>query len=131
MSVEIRKYVGNRIREYKKSKKMTQKYLGDKIGVRHNTISSYENGTNETELDILFKIADVLERPIDDFFPSKTNNNNLERALKASDDEKLSADDLMLIKEITEKALELEGEERKKLMSNIKFAVNFFDQSNE
>src|SRR5690625_7556801 len=92
---------------------MTLKYLGDKIGLRQNTISSYENGTNETELDILFKIADVLERPIDDFFPSKTNNNNLERALKASDDEKLSADDLMLIKEITEKALELEGEERK------------------
>ena len=62
-------YVGGRIREIRKRKGLTQRELGEKIGVKHNTISSYENGTNEPEHDILFKLANALDVPINDFFP--------------------------------------------------------------
>lgn len=69
---DVSKYVGMQIRKYRKMRNMTQKELGLKIGVKHNTISSYEAGTNEPEQNTLFSIADVLGISINDLFP-KTN----------------------------------------------------------
>lgn len=69
MKRQISKFVGSRIKDIRKNKGMTQKELGKKVGVKHNTISSYEKGTNEPEQDILFKLAEVLNVSINDFFP--------------------------------------------------------------
>ncbi|WP_080833273.1 LexA family protein [Cohnella massiliensis] len=69
MNFDVAKYVGNQIRKYRKIKKMTQKELGEKIGVKHNTISGYESGTNEPEQNTLFTIADILGVSINDLFP--------------------------------------------------------------
>lgn len=69
MKYDVTKYVGEKIREYRKRNKMTQKDLGLKIGVKHNTISGYESGTNEPEQNILFAIADVFGISINDLFP--------------------------------------------------------------
>uniref|UniRef100_UPI003B585EC0 helix-turn-helix transcriptional regulator n=3 Tax=Bacillaceae TaxID=186817 RepID=UPI003B585EC0 len=69
MKKEISKFVGNKIRYYRKKNGLTQKELGEKVGVKHNTISSYENGTNEPEQNILYTIANVLNVSINDFFP--------------------------------------------------------------
>ena len=66
---DVTKYVGMQIRKYRKMRKMTQKELGAKIGVKHNTISSYEAGINEPEQNTLFAIADVLGININDLFP--------------------------------------------------------------
>lgn len=71
--MDIRLYVANKIREYRKLRGLTQKELGDKIGVKHNTISGYEKGTNEPEQDLLFKIAYALNISINDLFPETTN----------------------------------------------------------
>lgn len=74
MKIEnVTKYVGAQIRKYRKARGMTQKELGFKIGVKHNTISSYENGTNEPDQNILYAIADVLGISINDLFPSPSN----------------------------------------------------------
>lgn len=70
---DVTKYVGAQIRKHRKKAGLTQKELGFKIGVKHNTISGYENGTNEPEQNILFAIADVLGVSINDLFPSPTN----------------------------------------------------------
>ena len=69
MNKEISKFVGSKIREFRKKRGLTQKELGEKIGVKHNTISSYEKGTNEPEQNILYSMANVLEVSINDFFP--------------------------------------------------------------
>jgi repressor LexA len=69
----VSKYVGAQIRKFRKAKGMTQKELGFRIGVKHNTISGYENGANEPDQNILFAIADVLGVSINDLFPSPTN----------------------------------------------------------
>src|SRR5690625_4984601 len=69
MKMKINEFVGSRIKSIRKNRKLTQKELGEKVGVKHNTISSYENGTNEPEHDILFKLANALDVPINDFFP--------------------------------------------------------------
>lgn len=70
---DVTKYVGAQIKKYRKRKKMTQKELGFKIGVKHNTISGYESGTSEPEQNMLFAISDALEVSINDLFPSPTN----------------------------------------------------------
>lgn len=70
---DVSRYFGAKLKAYRKEKKLTQKELGEKIGVAHNTISSYENGTNEPEQDILFRLADVLGVSINEFFPPPTN----------------------------------------------------------
>ena len=70
---DVTKYVGAQIRKYRKKAGLTQKELGFRIGVKHNTISGYENGTNEPEQNTLFAIADVLGVSINDLFPSPTN----------------------------------------------------------
>lgn len=70
MKKEIRKFVGEKIRYYRKKNGLTQKELGDKIGVRHNTISQYESGTNEPEQDMLFAIANILDVSVNEFFPN-------------------------------------------------------------
>ncbi|EOW9529854.1 XRE family transcriptional regulator [Bacillus cytotoxicus] len=69
MKQDISKYVGLQIKNFRKLKKMTQKELGLRIGKKHNTISSYENGTNEPEQDVLFAIAKALDISINDLFP--------------------------------------------------------------
>ncbi|EOO33953.1 hypothetical protein IIU_02693 [Bacillus cereus VD133] len=69
MKQDISKYVGQQIKNFRKLKKMTQKELGLRIEKKHNTISSYENGTNEPEQDVLFAIAQALDVSINDLFP--------------------------------------------------------------
>lgn len=139
--MDISKYVGNKIKEFRKEKRMTQKELGEKIGVKHNTISSYEHGTNDAELNMLYAMANVFDKSIDDFFPSvnvnidkeinNDNKNPLEEVLNATLEKELSSEDLFLVKQITEKAQSLDKEERKKLMSNIKLAINIYDNSSD
>ncbi len=70
MKKEISKFVGSKIKEIRKKEGLTQKELGDKVGVKHNTISSYENGTNEPEQNILYSMASELGVSINDFFPN-------------------------------------------------------------
>src|SRR5699024_4840496 len=71
MNRKINEFVGSRIKDIRKKRGFTQKELGLKLGVKHNTISSYEKGTNEPEQDILFRMADALDVSINDFFPYK------------------------------------------------------------
>ncbi|MFY0521051.1 XRE family transcriptional regulator [Lysinibacillus sp. UGB7] len=75
MKKDISKYVGQQIKHYRKQNRLTQKELGLRLGVKHNTISSYENGTNEPDQDILFALAEIFSISINDFFPDLENNN--------------------------------------------------------
>lgn len=70
--MDIKNFTAAKIRFYRKAKGLTQKELGEKIGVKHNTVSGYESGTNEPEQNILFKIAAALEISINDLFPATT-----------------------------------------------------------
>lgn len=97
--MDIKSYTAKKIKEYRKLRNLTQKELGEKIGVKHNTISGYENGTNEPEQDLLFKIASALEISINDLFPpTKYSNNDLppltkrDEAQIAKDLEKMLSD---------------------------------------
>lgn len=71
---------GTKIREARKSKKMTQKQLADKIGAAHNSISDWENDKNKPDPDTIELLCGVLEitpnylltaSSSDDFSPSE------------------------------------------------------------
>lgn len=126
--MNINKHVGQKIKEYRKKMGMNQTELGKKLGVKQNTVAGYEKGEWEVSYDNLFKLADIFEISIDDLFPQTKRDDSLHRALELSDDNDLNTNDMLLIKKITEKALELEGEERKRLMDSIKLAVDFFEK---
>ena len=46
MSENIKEIVEKNILYYRKKNKITQKQLADKLGVKHNAISAWENGVN-------------------------------------------------------------------------------------
>lgn len=71
---EINVYVGNKIREYRLLKGMTQKELAEKIGMGDTTIANYEKGIRAPKRNKIFKIASVLGFSVDDFFPDQTTN---------------------------------------------------------
>lgn len=87
MKEEIVKYVGRQIKYYRTLNKLTQKDLGERLGVKHNTISSYENGTNEVEQDMLFTLANIFHVSINDFFPSTEVKSVYERKAPYNVDE--------------------------------------------
>lgn len=53
---------------YRKIKKITQKELADKLGVKHNTVSGWENGANSIDVEVLFNICKTLDISINDIY---------------------------------------------------------------
>lgn len=127
---KLKKFVGNRIKEERKKKKLTQQQLGKLVGVKHNTISGYESATNSPEQDTLFNLAKVFGISVDDLFPptEASTQGNLERALRMSKD--LNLKEIELMKTMIEKALSLDEREREKFLDSLKFAMEFYDRSN-
>lgn len=66
MMNEIKMTVANNLKKYRQEKNLTQKQLAEelslKLGIdlKHNTISSWENGTNSIDTSMLKAICDIL-----------------------------------------------------------------------
>lgn len=75
---QINRYVGSKIKEYRKYFGMSQEELAKKIGVGKTTISNYEVGLRSPKKTQMIKLSEVFGITIDDFFPtsdsSATNN---------------------------------------------------------
>ena len=56
--------VGKQIRQLRIQNKMTQDELADKLFVSRQTVSNYENGKSNPDLDMLMKLAEVLETDV-------------------------------------------------------------------
>ena len=52
---------------------MTQAELGKRIGVTRQTIAAIESGKYSPSLEAAFRIADVLEKPLDEVFSWEKN----------------------------------------------------------
>lgn len=55
---------GNKIKEIRKKKGLTQKELGDMLGMTASQIGNYENGYRNPKLSTVRKIAEALEVPL-------------------------------------------------------------------
>lgn len=65
--------IGNRIKNARKNKGLTQKQLADKIHVSSQVISNFERGYTEIPSSNLHQIADILEVSTD-YLLGKTDN---------------------------------------------------------
>lgn len=59
---------------YRKKNKLTQKELADKLGVKHNAISSWESGTNSIDVEVLFKICQLFDITVNDMYGVYSTN---------------------------------------------------------
>ena len=63
--------LGDRIREYRTSIKMTQTDFALRLGVTGASVSAYENGSRLPSYEVLIKIADVLGVSTDELLGRK------------------------------------------------------------
>ncbi|MDM5231440.1 helix-turn-helix domain-containing protein [Lysinibacillus pakistanensis] len=118
-------YVGEKIKFFRKQKKMTQKELGVKISKSDNTISNYEKGIIAPSQDALFALAEALDIKVDDLFPERDNSESLHHALLDSKDN-LAINDMLFLKQLMEYIETLDENSRKQLLGNIEIAVELF-----
>lgn len=60
--------INKKIKEIRKSKGLTQRALGEKIGVVESTIRAYETGRCKINSDIIEKLAIALDVDISEFY---------------------------------------------------------------
>lgn len=62
------KVFSERLKELRLKKGLTQTELGEKVGVKQNTFTNWENGKREPNFENLIKLADLLEVSLDWLF---------------------------------------------------------------
>lgn len=67
--MEVSKFVGEKIKDFRLKKGITQQELGEYLNTTSQTISRYESGILEANQNILFKLADFFGVSINEFFP--------------------------------------------------------------
>lgn len=64
--------IGERIKKYRKEKKITQKQLAEMIGKNIRTIQKYEANEIDIPLENILKISSALQVPFDELYSSKS-----------------------------------------------------------
>ena len=75
--MDINKYIGNKIRELRERKNLTQEDLAEYLNTTSQTISRYEIGDRKTNQDILFKLAEYFKISINDFYGLKISGDSM------------------------------------------------------
>ena len=84
--------VGSRIRELRKGRRLTQTELSEKIGVAQSDLSRMEQGEYKVGLDTLFKILQVFDLKMGEFFGETEAAAEAEARELVSDFETLSGE---------------------------------------
>jgi transcriptional regulator with XRE-family HTH domain len=66
-------YLGERIREARIASGISQKDLGEMLGVSYQQIQKYEDGHNRVNGGRIGRLVTALNRPLDYFFPGATD----------------------------------------------------------
>jgi transcriptional regulator with XRE-family HTH domain len=101
--------VGSRIRELRKGRRLTQTELSEKIGVAQSDLSRMEQGEYKVGLDTLFKLLQVFDLKIGEFFGESETSGPEDRELvseyrELSDDARQEVRDFMRFKRMQEEA---------------------------
>ncbi|MEL6289592.1 MAG: helix-turn-helix transcriptional regulator [Pseudomonadota bacterium] len=64
----IDKFVGEKVKHYRKRKKLTQTELGNELGLTFQQIQKYEKGSNRIGASRIFLLSKLLEVPVHKFF---------------------------------------------------------------
>lgn len=129
--MDLRKYIGEKIREFRLASGMTLEDLAEKLDTTKQSVSRYENGDRQANQDILFMLADIFNKRVDDFFPPIERDQPILDRLMDFSDEKFDVDDMMFLRKLAEKTLSLDDKERAKFLESIKFTVEYYEKMNE
>jgi len=69
MSNDIRKKIGDKIRQLRKLREFTQEQSGEKSGLSYKFIGEVERGTVNPSIDSVISIATALDVGLKDLFP--------------------------------------------------------------
>ena len=69
--------IGNKIKQYRKNKQLTQQQLGDLINKSLRTIQKYEANQVTPSFKVLEEIAKALDVSYNDFFDKPSDNNEV------------------------------------------------------
>ncbi|MDU4516237.1 MAG: S24 family peptidase [Streptococcus mitis] len=100
--MDLKKYIGNQIKVFRKSTGLTQDELAQKLNTTKQTISRYEKGDRKANQDMLFSLCDIFGVSIDNFFPSTNENSTTPTASPDS-----------LTQQITDKVVQLTPDNKK------------------
>ena len=84
--------VGSRIRELRKGRHLTQTELSEKIGIAQSDLSRMEQGEYKVGLDTLFKILQVFDLKMGEFFGETEKAEDAEARELASEFLELSSE---------------------------------------
>src|SRR5215467_13998067 len=84
--------VGSRIRELRKGRHLTQTELSERIGIAQSDLSRMEQGEYKVGLDTLFKILQVFDLKMGEFFGETDNATEPETRDLVKDFRELSGD---------------------------------------
>ena len=84
--------VGQKIRQIRKSRHLTQADLASRIGVTQSDLSRMENGEYKVGLDTLFRILQVFELSMSNFFEESAAEPEAPSGGAAADDAKTGTD---------------------------------------
>lgn len=73
----IKEEIASNLLFYRKRSNLTQKDLADKLGIKHNSVSAWENGANSIDVEILFKICEILDVSVNDMYGVYSRTNEL------------------------------------------------------
>ena len=105
--MELKNYIGEKIKYLRKSAKMTQNDLAKILGTTKQTISRYEKGERKANQDILFTLCDDCNVSIDDFFPPISTKEAPETSQNDRDE---------LLEELTTNYTKLDKQRKNKLV---------------
>lgn len=69
------KPISRKLKELREEKGYLQKFVANKIGVRSNTLSGYENGTRSPDPEMILKLAELYDVSTD-YLLGRTDNSN-------------------------------------------------------
>lgn len=122
---ELAQYIGQKIKEFRKDARLTQRELGLKIKKSNNTISDYEKGVTAPKQDTLFALAAALNKKLDDFFPPRQSMTDLENIKDFLNNfDAADAYDMYFLKKLMSLVESLNETDRAEVIKKIKEAVS-------
>ncbi|OGL47592.1 MAG: hypothetical protein A2W05_10940 [Candidatus Schekmanbacteria bacterium RBG_16_38_10] len=90
--MEIKKLIGKRLKELRRSKQLSQEQLAEKADINSKYLSRMERGTENPTLDMLIKLSNALEVEMWEIFDfghvagRKDLKDSLQRFIKTTDE---------------------------------------------
>ncbi|MGG3124843.1 helix-turn-helix domain-containing protein [Priestia megaterium] len=128
--MDIKKYMGIKIKEYRKAMKLTTMELGSLSGTSQSTISEIERGTRSIQVESLAKICNALGVTLNDVLPISTSQEKTDASYTPQISQltnlisSLSSDEVRLLTDILLKVNRLPQSDRESLKSLLNSLMN-------